>query len=128
MDIQQSFDASSGTRIQTVEGVVTPQGLLAYLGELYASAGFDPGTRVLWDFRRADLSQFDLAATVSVRDLVEQGLARPKPTLAALVVANESDYSLTQMFQTLISSPDVSARTFFDVDEAMAWLNGKAMY
>ena len=118
MDIQQSFDASSGTRIQTVVGVVTPQGLLAYLGEPYASAGFDP----------ADLSQFDLAATVSVRDLIEQGLARPKPTLAALVVANESDYSLTQMFQTLISSPDVSARTFFDVDEAMDWLNGKAMY
>lgn len=113
----------SGVRIQAVTGVVTPEALVAYLKQLYTRDDFDPGQRVVWDFTQADLTRFRMPDVVTVRDCIEKDLEKPKPPRAALVVASEGDFSLTTMFKTLISSPQVTSRVFFDLDDALKWVS-----
>lgn len=122
MEVSQRIDRSLNLRVQTVSGVVAEEELLGYLRQLYAAPDFEPGLNVIWDFRAADLSQFSLSKVVKVRDYIEKFLNKPKPQMAALVVSSSADFALTSMFETLMKSPSVSTRVFFDILEAEDWV------
>jgi len=125
MDVQLAVNAVHGVRVQTVRGPVTTHELLTYLSRLYEMPDFDPGDKVVWDFREADLSSLRLPDTVTVRDHIETKLHKQKPSLAALVVHNDMDYALTTMFQTLIQGPEVRSRVFYQLDKALTWLSSR---
>jgi len=122
MEIKRRLNKELNFREHTVVGIVTKEGLLDYLKELYASADFDPGMNILWDLREADLSSFSLHEVVSVRDFVDQSLNKPNALKAALVVSSQLALSLASMYETLLEGSAVKLKTFFDMDEARGWI------
>jgi hypothetical protein len=127
MPIDTIVDMETGARTHVVTGELTPEVLVAALGEIYQRRDYSPAACSLWDLRGAEIREFSKTEIREVADFVSQNRNAPPGTCAALVVSRSLDYGLARMYeQMLVASSDVRVMVFMDIDEARAWLEGDA--
>lgn len=128
MPVRTSIDESLGIAVNTVEGALTQDEILAAQHRLYVELGYDPDGRVLWDVRRGRIAEsmtgIDIASAVKRSEPLWDRLSGGR---SAILVARESDFGMARMYEQLAAEAPRDLHVFRDHDEAIAWLLGVDM-
>ena len=126
MSISTEIDGESGLRIHVVTGQLTMEDLVSSLEKVYSMPDYDPGMRVLWDLREADLSSFVSPQVQQVRDFVGSNWGTEAKNYAAMVVSSEESFGLMRMYEFYVEQKSGNeVQVFRDYDEALSWIKGK---
>jgi hypothetical protein len=126
MEHQITWDGDPEDASVTTRGIVTVEGLDAWVREVLADPRYRPGFRVLVDYRQlnwGDLSPMDLYERIElyVRDSIRLDHAR-----IAVVMGVPVDFGMARMEQAYVElrpELEIEIGVFFSIDEARRWLS-----
>ena len=123
MEIITNSNKEKNLRHHSIKGLIKVPELIDYLKELQNAPEFDPGMKVLWDLRKADLSLVSTPDVSSIMESVVKQWGKTERNKAALVVSGDLDYGLSRMFQIMLEGETRSKVSVFkDMNKAEEWL------
>lgn len=123
-DLAIRMHAAPAFRHLVFEGVLSNDGLVAALGELWGSRDYAYDRAELYDLRGLTGSALD-ASGVQLAAALDLDLFADQPDLrSAIVATNALHYGLARMFQAHLGDRGANVYVFDDFDAAVAWLAG----
>lgn len=126
MPITTSIDSRTGFRMHVATGPLLPDELENALRDAYRRPDYRPEANSLCDVREAGGEAFAGAEIRRIVDAVLEHRGAPPGTRTAILVGRDLTYGLARMFEQQLEAESPSdVMVFRDMDEAMAWLEGK---
>ena len=124
MGVKTTIDTKRGIAVQTVEGDLKIDDVIAAQKRLYLEPGHDPSMPVLWDARRSRAIMQTFNGLSEMVDKSRSFWDRMGQGRTAILVGSVADYGMGRMYAALADSMPREIRVFQDYDEAVAWLTG----
>ena len=123
MTVATTIDEEFGIAVQTINGDLTSEDVVAAQRLLYDHMGFDPRKPCLWDSTNGNIATAmdfgDMQECVQRSKSMWEEMAGGK---TAILVAGTPDFGMGRMYAQLAEKMPREIRVFEVRDEAIAWL------
>jgi len=122
MPIDISIDKERGLFIRTVRGAITTEEVIRSVEQVLAHPDFRPGMKSLSDLR--DVIPYTSTTDVkAIAKLILSHSEQVSGVRAAVVVTQAISYGMMRMLQAYCDRSPAEIAVFYDLDEAMDWLD-----
>ena len=120
--IKKKIDESADWTDVKATGTLGMQELMEFMAEIYSG---NVTTRILLDFREADISVVSSDELMDIAKAVSEKLAGAPQGRSAIVVSSDPEYGIGRMFESYAQIAKIGReyRSFRDMSEARAWLD-----
>ncbi len=100
----------------------TSEDILAAVFETITESGYFPGIPAIWDFTRADISDFDGDNIVQISEEIEDMLINLTPAKVAMLSERDLNMGLIYIFKEVFESKAINLEVFSEFTKAKDWI------
>jgi hypothetical protein len=127
MKITRQIDDDKHLREHTITGTISVPELKAHLERYYQSEEYDPSFDALWDLREADFTEVKTEEVWDLAEMVSRYWGSQDQSRSALVVSRDVGFGLSRMYESILSTPQLSeVMVFRNIEEARLWLESSS--